>query len=51
VRRYVLMDGDVKCLPAARDLPREGRHLEIVGTSEGQSNMRRKAMRSRDAPG
>lgn len=46
-RRCVLVDGNVQGLAAARDLPRGGGHLEIVGTPEAQSNMRRNAMRIR----
>ena len=44
-RRWFRVDGDVQGLSAARDLPREGRHLEMVGTPDAQSNMRRKAIR------
>ena len=54
-RRCVLVNGNVQRLSVARYLPWGGRHLEIVGTPEAQSNMRRKAMRyrhgSREEPG
>jgi hypothetical protein len=54
-RRCVLVNGNVQRLSVARDLPWDCRHLEIVGTPEAQSNMRRKAMRyrhgSREDPG
>jgi hypothetical protein len=41
------VNGNVQRLSVARDLPWDCRHLEIVGTPEAQSNMRRKAMRYR----
>jgi hypothetical protein len=54
-RRCVLVNGNVQRLSIARYLPWGCRHLEIVGTPEAQSNMRRKAMHggpgAREGPG